>query len=61
MSRKKEVGVVKHLHMPNRSITFEEKGRFKMYFGAKLTNLLRSFYQIWLVVIYMQFLCPGDH
>lgn len=37
-----------------RSITFWGKQPFKLDFGAKSSNFLSCFYQIWLVILYMQ-------
>lgn len=45
----------------SRSITCGEKKHFKPYFGSKSPNFSSVFYYIWLVILHMQFLCPGDH
>lgn len=34
---------------------------FQSHFGEESSNFFSCFYQIWLVLLYMQFLCPTDH
>lgn len=48
------------MHMPSRTVTCGINTVCIPFCGAKLPDILGWFYLIWLVILYMLFLCPID-